>query len=52
MRSLTSKEGDLLSHFDSFNDGDTNASINNTFLKQMLIDKHTLPVNRVKVKGQ
>ena len=30
MRCLTSKDGDFLSHFDKFNDGDTNASINNT----------------------
>ena len=52
MRSLTSKDGDLSSHFDKFNDGDTNASINNTSLKQMLIDNHTIPVNRGKVKGQ
>ena len=52
MRTLTSKDGDLLSHFDKFNDGDTNASINNTSLKQMLIDNHTMPVNRGKVKGQ
>ena len=52
MRSLTSKDGDLLSHFDKFNDGDTNASINNTSLKQMLIDNHTEPVNRGKIKGQ
>ena len=50
MRSLTSKDGDLLSHFDKFNDGDTNAAI--TSLKQMLIDNHTVAVNRGKVKGQ
>ena len=52
MRSLTSKVGDLLSHFDKYNDGDTNASINNTPLKHMLIDNHTQPINRGKVKGQ
>ena len=52
MRSLTCKDGDLLSHSDNFNDGGTNASINNTTLKQMLIDNHTLPVNRGKLKGQ
>ena len=52
MRSLTSKDGDLLSHFDKFNDGDTNASINTTSLKQILIDNHTIPVNRGKVIGQ
>ena len=52
MRALTSKDGDLLSHFDNFNDGDRNDSITNTSLKQMLIDNHTEPVNRGKVKGQ
>ena len=30
MRILVSKDGDFLSHFDRFNDGDTNASIKNT----------------------
>ena len=52
MSSLTSNDGDLLSLFDKFNDGDTNAPINNTSLKQMLMDNHTEPVNRGKVKGQ
>ena len=52
MRCLTSKDGDLLSHLDKFNDGDTNASINDTSLKRMLIDDHTLPVNRGKIKCQ
>ena len=52
MRSLTSKNEDLLSHFDKCNDGDTNVAINNTSLKQMLIDNHTLPVSRGKLKGQ
>ena len=52
MRSLTSKDGDLLSHFDKFSDEDTNPAINDTSLKQMLIDNHTMPVNRGKVKGQ
>ena len=52
MRSLNSKDGDLLPHFEKFSDGDTNAAINNTSLKQMLIDNHTMPVNRGKVKGQ
>ena len=33
MRSTTSEAGDLLSHFEKFNDGDTNASINETSLK-------------------
>ena len=52
MRSVFSKDGDLLSHFDKFNDGNTNASIHNTSLKQILIDNHTIPVSRGKVKGQ
>ena len=52
MRVLTNKGGDLLSHFDRFNDGDTNASIENTSLKQLLIDNHTIPTNREKIKGQ
>ena len=52
MRSVTSEDGDLLSHFDKFNDGDTNASINNTSLKEILIDNHTIPVNRGKINGQ
>ena len=51
-RSITSKDLDLLSHFDKFNDGDTNASIIITSLKQLLIDNNTTPVNRGKVKGQ
>ena len=52
MRCLTSKDGDLLSIFDKFNDGDINASINNTSLKQILIDNHSVAVHRGKVKGQ
>ena len=52
MRVLTNKDGHLLSHFDRFNDGDTNPSINITSLKQLLIDNHSVPVNRGKIKGQ
>ena len=52
MRSLTSKDGVLISHFDKFNDKGTNASINDTSLKQILIDNHSEPVNRGKLKGQ
>ena len=52
MRSLTSKDGDLLSHFDKINDGDTNASLENTSLKEMLIDNHSVAVNRGKIEGQ
>ena len=43
MRSLTSKDGDLLSRFDKNHDGGTNASNNDTSFNQMLIDNHTLP---------
>ena len=52
MRALTSKHGDLLSHFDQINAGDTNASINNTSLKELFIDNDTVAVNRGKTKGQ
>ena len=52
MRSLTSIDGDLSSQFDIFNDVDTNAANNNTSLKQILIDNHTLPVNKGKIKSQ
>ena len=51
-RSITSKGSDLLSHFDNFNVGDTNASINITSLKEMLIDNHTVVANKGKFKGQ
>ena len=51
IRSSTSKDGDLLSHFDKLNNGDTNASIKDSSLKQMLIDNHTVPVKRGKIKG-
>ena len=50
MRALTSKDGDLLSHFDKINE--TAAESNNTSLKHMLINNHTEPVNRGKVKRQ
>ena len=51
MRSLTSKDGDLSTHFDNFNNGDTNAAINNTSSKQLLIDNHSVPINCGKIKG-
>ena len=49
MRVLTSKDGDLLSHFDNIDE--TQNGSNNTSLKQMLIDNHT-EANREKIKGQ
>ena len=52
MRSITSKDGHLLSHFDKFNDGNTVDSINDTYLKKMLIDNHTVVANKGKIKGQ
>ena len=52
MRSRNSKDGDLLSHSDKFNDGDTNASINNTSLKEMLIDNQKVVANKGKIKSQ
>ena len=48
MRALTSKGGDLLSHFDNIEE--TQNAINNTSLKQMLISNHT-KANRSKTKG-
>ena len=52
MRASTSKDGDLLSNFDKINDGDTNDSISNTSLKEMLIDNNTVVANKGKIKGQ
>ena len=46
MTSITSKDGVL------FKDGDANASIKNTTLKEMLIDKHTVAAKKSKIKGQ
>ena len=52
MRSLTIQNGELLSHFHKINDGDTNASINNTSLKQMFFDTFSVSRNRRRNKGQ
>ena len=48
MRCLTSENGDLLSHFDNIDE--TENGINNSSLKQMLINNHT-KANRSKIKG-
>ena len=48
MRALTSKDGDLLTHFDNIDE--TQNGSNNTSLKQMLINSHT-EANREKIKG-
>ena len=50
MRVLTSKDGDLLSHFDKINE--SAAEINTTSLKHMLMNNQTEAVNRGKIKGQ
>ena len=51
MRCLASKNGDLLLLFDKINDGDTKASTNNTFLKEMLIDNHSVKKIEEKLQG-
>ena len=57
MRSLTSKDGNLLSQFDNINEkigadeNATNTIIQNTSLHKMLINNHDDP-NRGKIKGQ
>ena len=51
VRASISKEGDLLSHFDKSNEGDTNASGIGSSLKQMLTYNHSVPVYKGKIKG-
>ena len=46
MRSITSKDGCLLSLFHKFNDGGTISSNNITSLKEMLIDNHKVVANK------
>ena len=41
MRPLTGKDGDLLSHFDNTNEGNTAADFKSTSVKQMFTDNHT-----------
>ena len=48
MRTLTSKDGDLLSYFDNINDTDENTSMNNNSLSDRLINSHSVEVNRGK----
>ena len=48
MRALTSKDGDLSSHFDNIDE--TQNESKNTSLKQMLNNNHT-EVNRGKIKS-
>ena len=52
MRSSTSNDGDLLSHFDKISERNTAADFNGSAFKQMLIDNHTVEANKGKIKGQ
>ena len=47
MRSLKSKDGDLLSYFDKINEENKN----NNSLNDRLINSHSVAVNRGKIKG-
>ena len=49
MRILTQKDGDLLSYFDKIDK--TEAGINNSTLKHMLIDSHTIEDNKGKIRA-
>ena len=51
MKSLTSKDGDLLSQFDNINEGETEDNIRSTSLHKMLINNH-IEENRGRIKGQ
>ena len=50
MRVLTSKDGDFLSYFVKIDE--TPEGSNNTSLKHMLTNNHTVEANRGKIKGQ
>ena len=52
LRAFTSKDGDLLSHFDNINENETAADSNNTSLKHFIIDNHTVAANRGKITDQ
>ena len=47
MRVLTSKDGDIISYFDKIDE----TQINNTTLKQRLIENHTIAANKGKITG-
>ena len=51
MKSLTSKDGDLLSQFDNINEGETEDNIRSTSLHKMLINNH-IEENRGRIKGK
>ena len=50
LRALTSKDRDLLSHFDKIDE--SQAKIGNTSLKHLLINNHDVAFNKGKLKGQ
>ena len=50
LRALTSKDGVFLSHFDKIDE--SQAQIQNTSLKHLLINNHDVPANKGKIKGQ
>ena len=50
MTALTSKDGDLLSHFDKIDESE--AEMENTSPNNLLISNHDLAANKVKNKGQ
>ena len=55
MRSITSKDSDLLSQFDNINENNGDADFDSTSLKKMLIDNHNVAgqeINKGKIKGQ
>ena len=51
VKSLTSKDGDLLSQFDKINEGETEDNIRSTSLYKMFINNH-IEANRGRIKGQ
>ena len=54
MKVILSKDGDLLSQFDNFNECDTDADFDSTSLKKMLIINHDVAgqeINKGKIKG-
>ena len=50
MKSLTSKDGDLLSHFDKIDESE--AEIGITSLHHHPINNHDTPASKGKIKGQ
>ena len=50
MRALTTKEGDLLSHFNKIDE--SQAEINSKSPKHLLVDSHDIAANKRIMKGQ